>query len=350
MSTGNENLFTLGAIVGRFGGELVGDPAVQIRQVASLETAQSHHISFFTGSRFQKQLDATAAGAVIVGATAREATLKPHIVSSNPYAYFAKVSALLNPETQAVAGVHPSALVEEGAEVAETACIGPYVHVGRGARVGEGAVIGTGCVIGEGSEIGADSRLYPRVVVYRHCVIGARVIIHSGAVIGADGFGLAREDGRWLKIPQIGRVLIGDDVEIGANTTIDRGALEDTVIEEGVKLDNQIQVAHNVRIGAHSAMAGCVGIAGSAKIGRNCTVGGAGMILGHLQIADNVSVSSGTLITKSITRPGAYTSAMPFSTHEQWLKNAAHLRHLDSMAQKLHALEQKVIELERKKS
>lgn len=350
MSTGNEYLFTLGEIVERFGGELVGDPTVQVRQVASLETAQSHHISFFTGSRFQKQLDVTAAGAVIVGASAREATHKPRIVSTNPYAYFAKVSALLNPETRSNAGIHSSALVEEGAVVAETACIGPFVHVGRGARIGEGAVIGTGCVIGEGSEIGTDSRLYPRVVVYRQCVIGARVIIHSGAVIGADGFGLAKEDGRWLKIPQIGRVVIGDDVEIGANTTIDRGALEDTVIEEGVKLDNQIQVAHNVRIGAHSAMAGCVGIAGSARIGRNCTVGGAGMILGHLQIADNVSVSSGTLITKSITRPGAYTSAMPFSTHEQWLKNAAHLRHLDSMAEKIRTLEQKINELERKQS
>jgi UDP-3-O-[3-hydroxymyristoyl] glucosamine N-acyltransferase len=188
------------------------------------------------------------------------------------------------------------------------------------------------------------------VVVYHQCLIGARVIIHSGAVIGADGFGLAREEGRWLKIPQIGRVVIGDDVEIGANTTVDRGALEDTVIEEGVKLDNQIQVAHNVRIGAHSAMAGCVGIAGSARIGRNCTVGGAGMILGHLQITDNVSVSSGTLITKSITKPGSYTSAMPFSTHEQWLKNAAHLRHLDGMAEKIRTLEQKLSELERKKS
>ena len=290
------------------------------------------------------------AGAVIVGDEGRGATQKSRIVSTNPSAYFARVAALLNPAELAVTGIHPSAVVEDGAIVAASASIGPFVHIGHGAQIGERAVIGAGCAIGSEVVVGADSCLYPRVVVYQRCVLGARVIVHSGAVIGADGFGLAREDGRWLKIPQIGRVVIGDDVEIGANTTIDRGALEDTVIEEGVKLDNQIQVAHNVHIGAHSAMAGCVGIAGSAKIGRNCTVGGAGMILGHLQIADNVSVSSGTLITKSITKPGAYTSAMPFSTHEQWLKNAAHLRHLDSMAEKIRVLEQKLSGLERKKS
>jgi UDP-3-O-[3-hydroxymyristoyl] glucosamine N-acyltransferase len=350
VSPANEQTYTLGDIVARFGGEIFGDAQVRVSQVASLEKAQACHISFFTASRFQKQLDATKAGAVIVGVEARDATQKPRIVSSNPYAYFAKVSALFNPAPVIEAGIHATAQVGDGAVIAPTASVGPFVNIGRGAKIGERAVIGAGCVVGENTEIGADTRLYPRVVIYHQCVIGERVIIHSGAVIGADGFGLAREDGRWLKIPQIGRAVIGDDVEIGANTTIDRGALEDTVIEEGVKLDNQIQVAHNVQIGAHSAMAGCVGIAGSAKIGRNCTVGGAGMILGHLQIADNVSVSSGTLITKSITRAGAYTSAMPFSTHGQWLKNAAHLRHLDSMAEKIHALEQKITELERKQS
>ncbi len=350
MNAANQQTYTLGDIVARFGGEVLGDARVRVSQVASLETARAEQISFFTGSRFQKQLDASAAGAVIVGANARDATQKPRIVSNNPYAYFARVSALLNPEPTGIPGIHATAVVEEGAVIAASASIGPFVHIGRNAKIAEAAVIGAGCAIGADSEIGAATRLYPRVVVYHQCVIGERVIIHSGAVIGADGFGLAHEEGRWLKIPQIGRVVIGDDVEIGANTTIDRGALEDTVIEEGVKLDNQIQVAHNVRIGAHSAMAGCVGIAGSARIGRNCTVGGAGMILGHLQIADNVSVSSGTLITKSITKPGAYTSAMPFSTHEQWLKNAAHLRHLDGMAEKIRVLEQKLSELERKKS
>ncbi|PWB57068.1 MAG: UDP-3-O-(3-hydroxymyristoyl)glucosamine N-acyltransferase [Nitrosomonadales bacterium] len=345
-----EHTFTLGEIVDRLGGELLGDARVRIDQVAALETAQPCNISFFASTRLKKLLETTRAGAVILTQENREATQKPRIISSNPSAYFARVTALLNPFEPAVAGIHPTAVVEPDAVIAASASIGPFVHIGRGARIGERVIIGAGCAIGDQAEIGAGTRLHPRVVVYHQCLLGARVIVHSGAVIGADGFGLAREEGRWLKIPQIGRVVIGDDVEIGANTTIDRGALEDTVIGEGVKLDNQIQVAHNVHIGAHSAMAGCVGIAGSARIGRNCTVGGAGMILGHLNIADNVSVSSGTLITKSITKPGAYTSAMPFSTHEQWLKNAAHLRHLDSMADKIRQLEQKIAELERKKS
>lgn len=350
MNVGMEHTYTLGEIVARLGGELLGDAQTRIEQVAALESAQSQNISFFTSTRFKKQLDTTRAGAVILSQKNAEATQKPRIISNNPSAYFARVIALLNPDEPAIAGIHSSAVVEQGAVVAASASVGPFVHIGHGARIGERVVIGAGCIIGDKVDIGDDTRLYPRVVIYHQCQLGARVIVHSGAVIGADGFGLAHEEGRWLKIPQIGRVVIGDDVEIGANTTIDRGALEDTVIEEGVKLDNLIQVAHNVRIGAHSAMAGCVGIAGSARIGRNCTVGGAGMILGHLSIADNVSVSSGTLITKSISKPGAYTSAMPFSTHEQWLKNAAHLRHLDSMADKIRQLEQKISELERKKS
>lgn len=345
-----EHTYTLGEIVSRLGGELLGDDETRIGQVAALETALPGNISFYTGGRFRKQLEATQAGAVILSQENRDATNKPRIVCSNPSAYFARVTGLLNPLEPVSAGIHPSAVVAADAVIAASASVGPFAFVGRGVRIGERAVIGAGCAIGDKVKIGDDAHLFPRVVIYHQCLLGARVIIHSGAVIGADGFGLAHEEGRWLKIPQIGRVVIGDDVEIGANTTIDRGALEDTVIEEGVKLDNQIQVAHNVHIGAHSAMAGCVGIAGSARIGRNCTVGGAGMILGHLSIADNVSVSSGTLITKSITKPGAYTSAMPFSTHEQWLKNAAHLRHLDSMAEKIHQLEQKITELERKKS
>lgn len=345
-----EQTITLGEIVAHLGGELLGDAQTQIDQVAALETAQARNISFFATKRLKKHLDATLAGAVILSRENCEATQKARIICSNPSAYFARVTALLNPLDPAVPGVHPTAVVEQDAVIAASASVGPFVHIGSGARIGERVVIGSGCDIGAKVEIGDDARLYPRVVVYHRCLLGERVIVHSGAVIGADGFGLAQEEGRWLKIPQIGRVVIGNDVEIGANTTIDRGALEDTVIEEGVKLDNLIQVAHNVHIGAHSAMAGCVGIAGSARIGRHCTVGGAGMILGHLQIADNVSVSSGTLITKSINKPGAYTSAMPFSSHELWLKNAAHLRHLDSMADKIRQLEQKITELERKKS
>ena len=212
---------------------------------------------------------------MILGVAERDATDLPRILSDNPYAYFAKVSALLNPRHAEAPGIHSTAIVDQTATIPASATIGAFAFVGAGVKIGEHAVIGSGCHLGEGVEVGDDSLLYPQVVVYHGCVIGKRAILHSGAVIGADGFGIAMEKGRWIKVPQIGRVVIGDDVEIGANTTIDRGALEDTVIEDGVKLDNQIQVAHNVHIGAHTAMAGCVGIAGSAKIGKHCTVGAA---------------------------------------------------------------------------
>jgi UDP-3-O-[3-hydroxymyristoyl] glucosamine N-acyltransferase len=299
---------TLGQIVARLGGRVAGDAETRVRQVASLEGATAEHISFFTGSRYREKLAATRAGAIVLGTEAEAETQLPRIVAQNPYAYFARVSQLFNPVVAQAPGVHPSAVVAKGAKL--------------GARVSIGAL----CVVGEGASIGDDSCLYPQVVVYPGCSIGARVIVHSGAVIGADGFGIADDDGRWVKIPQIGAVRIGDDVEIGANTTIDRGAIDDTVIEEGVKLDNQIQVGHNVRIGAHTAIAGCAGIAGSADIGRHCTIGGAAVILGHLKIVDHVNISAGTLISRSILKPGTYTGVYPFDEHESWTRSAAELR------------------------
>ncbi len=341
--------YSLGEIVERFGGELVGDAGIRVGQVAPLAIAQTGHISFLANPKYRRQLLDTKAGAVILGIAERDSTALPRILSDNPYAYFAKVSALLNPPHVEQPGIHPTAAIDATAVISDSASIGAFTFVGKGARVGEHAVVGAGCHLGDGVEIGGDSLLYPQVVVYHGCIIGKRVILHSGAVVGADGFGLANENGRWLKVPQIGRVIIGDDVEIGANTTVDRGALDDTVIEDGVKLDNQIQIAHNVHVGAHTAMAGCVGVAGSARIGRHCTVGGGAVILGHLEIADRVHVSAGTLITKSIHKSGEYTSVMPFSAHQDWLKNAAHLRHLDKMAEKLVDLERKIDELERNK-
>ena len=299
---------TLGEIVQRLGGRVAGDPATLVHQVASLEGAAAQHISFFTGSRYRAQLAATRAGAVLLGPEAEGETRLPRIVADNPYAYFARLSQLFNPLVVQGPGVHPSAVVAKSARL--------------GARVS----IGAGCAIGERVTIGDDSTLYPRVVVYPGCTLGARVIVHSGAVIGADGFGIAEDQGRWVKIPQIGGVRIGDDVEIGANTTIDRGAIDDTVLEEGVKLDNQIQVGHNVRIGAHTAIAGCSGIAGSADIGRHCTIGGAAVILGHLRIADHVNISAGTLISRSILKPGTYTGVYPFDEHSSWARAAAGLR------------------------
>jgi len=299
---------TLREIVQRLGGRVAGDPDTRVHQVASLEAAAARHISFFTGSRYRAQLAATRAAAVVLGPEAEGETALPRIVADNPYAYFARLSQLFNPLVVQEPGVHAAAVVAKSAKL--------------GARVS----VGAGCAIGERVTIGDDSVLYPRVVIYPGCSIGARVIVHSGAVIGADGFGIAEDQGRWVKIPQIGAVRIGDDVEIGANTTIDRGAIDDTVIEEGVKLDNQIQVGHNVRIGAHTAIAGCTGIAGSADIGRQCTIGGAAIILGHLRIADHVNISAGTLISRSILKPGTYTGVYPFDEHAAWARAAAGLR------------------------
>jgi UDP-3-O-[3-hydroxymyristoyl] glucosamine N-acyltransferase len=331
--------YKLGDIAARFGGEVIGDPGICVSQVAALESAGPSDIAFISQSRYLPQLEHTKAGAVIIGADARDAAGPARIVCSNPYAYFAKVSALLNPVAATVAGVHKSAEVDKSARVDKTASVSAGAVIGKRVRIGKRTQIGPGCFVGDDASIGDDSLLHANVSVYHACRLGARCIVHAGAVIGADGFGIAREDGVWKKIPQIGRVLIGDDVEIGANTTVDRGTLEDTVIEEGVKLDNQIQIAHNVKIGAHTAIAACVGIAGSATIGRNCALGGAAMIYGHITIADNINVSAGTLVMKSLKQPGTYTGVYPFSTHQLWLKNAAQLRQLDQLAQRVRALE-----------
>ncbi len=339
--------YRLDEIVARFGGELIGDGALVVTQVATLEKAGPGQIAFLANPKYRSQLQTTRAGAVILSPAAAAACTGPRIVCADPYAYFARVAQLLNPPPAVAPGVHATAVVES--DLPAGVSVGAGAYVGPDVRIGEGSIIGAGCAIGRGVRIGPASLLHANVTIYPGCVVGARAIIHSGAVIGADGFGIAREaDGSWTKIPQIGRVVIGDDVEIGANTTIDRGALDDTVIEDGVKLDNQIQIGHNVRVGAHTAMAGCVGVAGSAKIGRRCTVGGAANILGHLTIADDVHISATTLVTKSIPRPGTYTGAMPFEAHRDWLKNAAHLRQLDAMADKIRELEERLANMEKK--
>jgi len=342
-------MYSLREIARRFGGEIAGDPDFEVRGVATLESAGPDRIAFLANARYLPQLKATRAGAVILGEPARAATRLPRIVCANPYAYFARVSALFNPEPAPQPGAHATAVIDAAARVAADAQIGPCAVIERGADIGAGCVIGAGCFIGEGAAIGAGTRLYPNVTVYHGCVIGARVILHAGVVIGADGFGIAMDQGRWVKVPQVGRVVIGDDVEIGANTTVDRGALDDTVIEEGVKLDNQIQVAHNVRIGAHTAIAACTGIAGSARIGKHCRIGGASGIAGHITIADGVEISTYTLITKSIDRPGTYTGAYAFEPHRDWLRNAAQLRHLAELAQRVRELEKRAKQRKRSK-
>lgn len=333
---------SLGEIVKSLGGEVVGDPAVRVRQVATLESAAPDTIAFFANERYLAQLKSTQAGAVIVGLPLRGTLDIPHIVAGNPYAYFARVSALFNPPDAQSAGRHPAAVIDHHARIGAGVHVGPNAVIEADADIGDGCSIGAGSYVGPGVVIGAEGVIYPNVSIYRDCVIGRRVIIHSGTVIGADGFGIAMDGERWIKVPQIGRVSIGDDVEIGANTTIDRGAIDDTVIEDGVKLDNQIQVGHNVRIGAHTAIAACVGIAGSSRIGRYCRIGGASGIAGHLSIADRVEISAHTLITKSISEPGTYTGAYPFESNRDWRRNAASLRSLGDLASRVRAIEQEL--------
>ncbi|MCM2308012.1 MAG: UDP-3-O-(3-hydroxymyristoyl)glucosamine N-acyltransferase [Sulfuritalea sp.] len=336
----------LDEIVARLGGEIVGAGDTAISRIGTLEGAGPGELAFLANPKYRHQLATTRAAAVIMAPPA-VAGPAAAILTPQPYLYYARVAQWLNPLPAVVAGIHPSAVVE-GA-VSATASIGPQVSIGAGARIADDVVIGANCSIGAGVEIGAGTRLAANVTIYSGVILGARCLVHSAAVIGADGFGFAREaEGAWVKIPQVGRVLVGDDVEIGAGTTIDRGALGDTVIGDGVKLDNQIQVGHNVQIGAHTAMAGCVGIAGSAVIGARCTVGGGAVILGHLNIADDVNVAAGTLVAKSICKAGTYSGAVPFLEHGDWLRNFSRLRHLDAMADKIRALEQRLAALEKK--
>lgn len=342
MTQSNSRIYRLGEIVESLGGKLIGTPDLEIRRIATLENAGPGDLSFLSHPRYRRQLRSTRAGAVILKQADRSATNLPRILCDDPYLYFARVARLLSAPKRPAPGVHPHTVVEPGAIVAASATVGPWCHIGRDARVGERVVVEAGCAIGEEVEVGEDSHLHPSVTIYAHCRIGRRAVIHSGAVIGADGFGMALDEGRWLKIPQTGRAIIGDDVEIGANTTIDRGALDDTVVEDGVKLDNQIQIGHNVRIGAHTAMAGCVGIAGSTRIGRHCTVGGGALIVGHIDIADHVNISAATLVTKSIARAGTYTGVFPIAAHREWAKTAAHLRGLERWAERIHELERQL--------
>jgi UDP-3-O-[3-hydroxymyristoyl] glucosamine N-acyltransferase len=341
--------YRLADIAARFGGQVVGDADTLVRQIGTLEKATAGQIAFLANAKYRHQLEASRAAAVILSKADADATQIPRIVCDNPYSYFAKLSSFLNPLPECIPGIHPSAVIGKGTKISPQAHIGPLVTAADGVVIGAGTTVMEGCCIGADTILGENTLLYPRVTVYHGCIIGNHVIAHSGVVIGADGFGMAWEEGRWLKIPQIGRVLIGDHVEIGANTTIDRGALDDTVIEEDVKLDNQIQVAHNVRIGAHTAIAGCVGIAGSATIGKYCRIGGSAGILGHLNIADGVEISSFTLVSKSIREKGVYSGIYPFSDKETWLKSASHLRHLDDLFARIKQLEKEIESLKGEK-
>ena len=318
---------TIADIVARLGGESVGDAGLLIERIATLEAATPTSIGFLANPRYSSQLATTQAGCVIVAPALRDEAIARGavIVTPDPYLYYARLSQwwVEHLRPRAPAGIHPSAVVDASAAIDPSASIGPLASIGAGASVG------------------AQTRIGARVVVADGCHIGERCIVHPGAVIGADGFGFAPNQGRWEKIEQLGGVRIGNDVEIGANTCIDRGALDDTVIEDGVKLDNLVQIGHNVRVGAHTAMAGCVGVAGSAKIGAHCTLGGGAIVLGHLELADHVNVSAATTITRSILKPGLYSGVFPFDDNAAWEKNAATLRQLHALRDRLRALEKK---------
>ncbi len=339
-------------LVAALGGELTGaEPvvgAVRIDRIGPFEGASPSTITFVSNVRLQSLLAASMAGCVIVGPALREAAAQrgAAIVTPDPYLYFAKLTQWWVARTRAPAamGVHTSAVVDPSARIASSASVGALAVIEADAEIGEGAVIGAHCFVGRGARVGAGTQFKARVTLHGRCVIGARCTLHSGVVIGADGFGFAPTEGRWEKIEQLGAVQIGDDVDIGANTCIDRGALGDTVIGNGVKLDNLIQIGHNVRIGDHSAIAGCVGIAGSAVIGKHVTIGGAGMIAGHLEIADNVFISGGTLVSHSIKKAGHYTGVFPIDDNAAWEKNAATLRNLYRLRERVKVLEKSALE------
>ncbi|MET1076597.1 MAG: UDP-3-O-(3-hydroxymyristoyl)glucosamine N-acyltransferase [Pseudomonas sp.] len=335
-------VFTLGQLAERLGATLQGAADCPITGLATLQDAGPGQLSFLANPQYRKYLADSRASAVLLTSADAVGYAGAALLVDSPYLAYAQLSHLFDRKPKAGAGVHPTAQVAADAEVAASASIGAYAVIESGARIGERVTVGAQCFVGARSAIGDDGWLAPRVTLYHDVCIGQRVVIQSGAVIGGEGFGFASEQGVWQKIAQLGGVRIGDDVEIGANTTIDRGALADTLIGHGVKLDNQIMIAHNVQVGDNTAMAGCVGISGSTKIGRNCMIaGGVGMV-GHIEVCDGVFVTGMTMVTRSISEPGAYSSGTAMQPAAEWKKSAARLRQLDDMARRLQQLEKRL--------
>jgi len=331
--------YSAAELAARFGLDVRGDGTRMVSGVGTLGGAGASELSFLSNSKYTAQLLSTRAGVVVL----REENLADcpatALIARDPYVAYARIAALFERLPAAPAGVHPSAVVAASARVSASASIGPCCVIEADAVVEDGAVLGPHCIIGEGCTVGAQSRLVARVTLVTRVILGRRVLVHPGAVIGSDGFGLAFDTDHWIKLPQLGGVRIGDDCEIGANTTIDRGTLDDTVLEEDVRLDNQIQIAHNVHVGAHTAMAGCAAVAGSARIGRYCQIGGNAGVLGHLELADRVTITAKSLVTHSIREPGEYSSGVPLQENRLWRRNAARFKHLDEYARRLAALE-----------
>jgi UDP-3-O-[3-hydroxymyristoyl] glucosamine N-acyltransferase len=318
--------YSLGELAVRFGLELRGSPALRVSHVATLSQATEGALSFLANSRYRKHLGSSRATAIVVAPADVDACPVAALVDPNPYLAYAQIATLMYPVAPTTAGIHPSAVVASDARIAASASLGPLCVIEAGADIGERVKVGAGCTILAGARIGNDTQLMPRVTLYPAVSIGARCLLHTGAVIGADGFGFAPDQGTWFKVPQVGSVQIGDDVEIGANTTIDRGAIEDTIVENGAKLDNQIQVGHNVVIGAHTAIAACTGISGSTTIGKRCMIGGMVGFAGHLTIADDVTVTGCSLVSASIREAGSYSSGMPTVETRAWRRMVANLR------------------------
>jgi UDP-3-O-[3-hydroxymyristoyl] glucosamine N-acyltransferase len=331
--------FPLRELADRVGAELAGDPACVITGLGTLEDGGEGDIAFLANPRYRKHLAGARVSAVLLREADRAACSCNVLICRDPYLAYARVAALLYPEPAVAGGIHPAAVVAPGAAVDPTAWIGAGAVVEDGARIGPRAFVGPSCVIGRGSVLGADCRLVARVTICHDCTLGERCLVHPGAVIGSDGFGQANDAGRWVKVPQLGRVVIGDDVEVGANTTIDRGSLRDTVIGNGVRLDNLIQIAHNVEVGDHTAMAAFAGVSGSTRIGRHCTLAGASGLVGHISLADNVHVSGMTMVTHSISEPGVYSGNVPAIPNREWRKNIARFNRLDELARRVRALE-----------
>ncbi len=334
--------YRIDELAARFGLAARGDASGLVSGVAPLARAEPGQLAFLANSRYVPDLAGTRAGVVVLRAEHADASPSPVLIAPDPYLAYARIAALFDHEPATAPGVHPTAVVAANAHVDAGASVGPGCVIESGARIEAGAVLGPNCVIGTDCTVGSQSRLGANVTLVTRVTLGKRVLIHAGAVLGADGFGIARDGNHWFKVPQLGGVRIGDDCEIGANTTIDRGALEDTVLEADVRLDNQIQIAHNVRIGAHTAMAGCAAVAGSASIGRDCLIGGGAGVLGHLEIADGVTITAMSLVTHSIRAPGTYSSGAPIEENRAWRRNAARMRQLDAMARRIADLEKRL--------
>jgi len=325
---------SVGELAQRFGLELRGDPALRIDGLGTLESGGPSQLGFLANPHYRSALANTQLAVVVLAASDLEHCPTAALIAKNPYAMYSRIAALFETRRVLNPGVHPTAVIDPQAEIEASASIGPLCVIGARSRIGAGVELGPSCVIGEDCCIGADCRLVARVTLVTRVILGKRVLIHPGAVLGADGFGLAFDQGNWLKVPQLGGVVVGDDCEIGANTTIDRGALDDTVLEADVRLDNQIQIGHNVRIGAHTAMAGCCAVAGSARIGSHCLIAGGVGIAGHLSIDDRVTVQAMSLVSHSLRGPAEYASGIPVQESRLWRRTVARLRRLDASARR----------------